>query len=456
MIRSLLPFAWVIPALLLFSCDDSKEKGAEDTPPEPQLTVTSSLDFSEKGGWKVLAVTTNGDWEATCKADWITLSPENGYLDGEVTVTVLPAPDPWGRETQVDFTSGDLSASARIVQRGSDYAMQRIDGKGAANCFLVPAEKGFYTFSPANPEESVSGVTAAKIVWQDHPGLVERISYDAATQSIGFVTGGMAGNAVVAAIGADDAILWSWHLWITDYDPETNPFTTPANDNGVSWRFMDRNLGARNATPGDIGALGLIYQWGRKDPFPGVGSFSGEEPPIYDGNGAPLPAPAQTADGFGTQELAAAHPSVFYKISYKTNDWTDPSDDDYWGGVTRRKTRYDPCPAGWRVPICDEEGLSPYGFMTRDNTLWSEELAGRMYETWWLPCAGTRVYESGELSFIANGPYGGMWIGTAGKASADPEFPARYGQYLFVIDGRMFKTSKDSRSQGMVMRCAAE
>lgn len=30
---------------------------------------------------------------------------------------------------------------------------------------------------------------------------------------------------------------------------------------------MDRNLGAVSATPGDAGAIGLLYQWGRKDPF---------------------------------------------------------------------------------------------------------------------------------------------------------------------------------------------
>ena len=32
---------------------------------------------------------------------------------------------------------------------------------------------------------------------------------------------------------------------------------------------MDRNLGALSATPNDAKALGLFYQWGRKDPSMG-------------------------------------------------------------------------------------------------------------------------------------------------------------------------------------------
>lgn len=55
-------------------------------------------------------------------------------------------------------------------------------------------------------------------------------------------------------------------------------------------------------------------------------------------------------------------------------------------------------------------------------------------------------------------PYGGMWIGTAGKASANiEEYPELYGQYMFIVNGkRTFKVSKDARSQGMSMRCVKE
>lgn len=41
---------------------------------------------------------------------------------------------------------------------------------------------------------------------------------------------------------------------------------------------MDRNLGAKNAKKYDAGSLGLLYQWGRKDPFVGA---DGTESSVY-------------------------------------------------------------------------------------------------------------------------------------------------------------------------------
>lgn len=460
MAKPLLPTAWCVCALLLWNCDDTKNDGG-NPPEKAQITVTESLIFPEQGGWNVLSVKADGAWEASCDAQWLTLTPGRGYLDGEVTVTVRAGGGSWGREANVVFRSANTTAGSRIIQQGAYSEAKRIDAEGPANCYIASPATGFHTFEAAAKgnasDQPLTGVAAAKIVWQDHPELVHDVAYDPKTALIGFTTSGTPGNAVVAAVGGNGKILWSWHLWITGCDPDAAAFTTPANANDTQWRFMDRNLGALNATPGDTDALGLLYQWGRKDPFPGVGSVRGEERPLYDANGEALPAPPATAAGFGTQRLAVQHPDVFYKISYRTNDWTTPSDDDYWGGVSRRKTVWDPCPAGWRVPLCDRQGASPYGFLSTGNATWSEQPAGYLYDRWWLPCTGTRVYESGELSFNIKGPYGGMWIGTAGKANPDQQtYPALYGQYLFVIDGDFFGTGKDSRSQGMALRCVQE
>lgn len=38
--------------------------------------------------------------------------------------------------------------------------------------------------------------------------------------------------------------------------------------------MMDRNLGATSATPDEPGSFGLMYQWGRKDPFCGVAELA--------------------------------------------------------------------------------------------------------------------------------------------------------------------------------------
>lgn len=95
------------------------------------------------------------------------------------------------------------------------------------------------------------------------------MSYDSDKNTIAFSTGAefLKGNAAIAAKDAEGTILWSWHIWLTDKPKDQ------AYNNGAG-TMMDRNLGATSATPGDAGALGLLYQWGRKDPFPGSSSIS--------------------------------------------------------------------------------------------------------------------------------------------------------------------------------------
>ena len=71
------------------------------------------------------------------------------------------------------------------------------------------------------------------------------------------------GNAVVA-VKKDGKILWSWHIWACE---GYNPDATAQKYNNNAGVVMDRNLGATSATPGKPQTIGLLYQWGRKDPF---------------------------------------------------------------------------------------------------------------------------------------------------------------------------------------------
>ncbi|UKI38794.1 MAG: hypothetical protein L6V35_05310 [Alistipes putredinis] len=85
-----------------------------------------------------------------------------------------------------------------------------------------------------------------------------------------------AGNAMICVTDADDNILWSWHIWVApDYIPQQSDITLTANGNCNGVVMMDRNLGAYgNGTEegysdkdNAYAAVGLAYQWGRKDPF---------------------------------------------------------------------------------------------------------------------------------------------------------------------------------------------
>ena len=102
---------------------------------------------------------------------------------------------------------------------------------------------------------------------------------------------------------------------------------------------------------------------------------------------------------------------------YRTKDWTDVSNDDYWGGVSGKKTIYDPCPVGYKVPTCDKDGNTPYAWLVYADMTWDDTNHGATQNGQWFPAAGTRVYASGGLDHQE-------LIPTAACGSAPREKPA--------------------------------
>ena len=189
------------------------------------------------------------------------------------------------------------------------------------------------------------------------------------------------GSGLIAAYNKAGDILWSWHIWVTDYAPTNTGSQTvlnpkdkrkfllyKKNDNGDIQQsvIMDRNLGAYTGyveVPGSIldmsKANGFHYQKGRKDPFPGsytsenlpsVYSFtlSKEYPPKhmlnrYEGDGITWIIPVDL--GFTSLRNAYKNP-----ISIARNNTTQWCSDDPLPQWEETKTFNDPCPAGWRAP----------------------------------------------------------------------------------------------------------
>ena len=125
-----------------------------------------------------------------------------------------------------------------------------LSAAGTANCYIVsPGSVSVLDASvKGNSTEPVGEVASAELVWQSAKGLVKELEYSSIEKGIVIQTSSMAGNALVAATDADGTRLWSWHLWITDYNPSDSDFTTEPNAAGTTWTFMDRNLGALNTT----------------------------------------------------------------------------------------------------------------------------------------------------------------------------------------------------------------
>lgn len=173
------------------------------------------------------------------------------------------------------------------------------------------AEDISYTGAVIPAGDKISPVKAG-LVWEtrDNNGTVHTLDYVGYSRNgyIVFKLGSAPeGNAVVAAKDGASKILWSWHIWATaafDGDNikvqkyETRPrngITGYENITKRTFNMMDRNLGAASAMPASkteaevIKTYGLIYQFGRKDPFPGPGEMiktdNAELIPSYDANG---------------------------------------------------------------------------------------------------------------------------------------------------------------------------
>jgi hypothetical protein len=177
---------------------------------------------------------------------------------------------------------------------------KNIDNDGV----LIPIKKAFAMWqnNPKLNNKTLGGKMTGTVYWQDVPGLIrtganysleisDANSLEWAKIKVPVDKSKGYGNAVIAlhmgtAGTTADPVVWSWHVWVTD-DPTTNAASFGhTNDNNVPLEFvndaglgnptfiptfMDRNLGAVSSKiVGDKWqkAGGLMYQWGRKDPFP--------------------------------------------------------------------------------------------------------------------------------------------------------------------------------------------
>lgn len=190
------------------------------------------------------------------------------------------------------------------------------------------------------------------------------------------------GSGLIAAYNKSDQIIWSWHIWVTDYNPDPtgdNTVLEPVNKRKLkfTWNItsnqlpmMDRNLGAMagylNAAPAtDIDKSrtnGLQYQWGRKEPF--TGSYSAESISLISNISGDNPVKGMLnrygPDGLSYIKvdyvsISTVRDSYKYphkKANRRSDGWwvSDSNRENFWGGTTNEnKTVYDPCPVGWKV-----------------------------------------------------------------------------------------------------------
>lgn len=307
------------------------------------LNLSELICGSQQNGANISVVFTSfqkslwdNEWKSLDNNTNVTVSTGRADLSSSVTANCYIVP-----------SSGDYSFNATVIGNGSKGLLPDI----------AQSDKLFHT-------ETVSiSPLSVKILWQDVDGLISNLSLSSG--KINFTASSSEGNAVIAVYDkADPAaegakILWSWHIWCTDYPSSIYYY----NRSCEQIRVMDRNLGA-TASPSNMGfpedyvaTYGLFYEWGRKDPFSRNSSLYSIE--------------ANSAQN-GTIESTIAHPSTYYYNSTSPYDWKNAPGNDYlWGNpfgynynatvpyssdgtasgtvIIPEKSIYDPCPVGYMV-----------------------------------------------------------------------------------------------------------
>ena len=334
-----------------------------------------------------------------------------------------------------------------------------LSSSASANCYIV-SKAGLYKFKTVkgNSTESVGNIASASILWEtfgtsetpDYCELIKAFCYNDGYIAFLIADTFKEGNAVVAAKDANGNILWSWHIWLTD-QPHGQVYYNKAGS------LMDRNLGATSATPGDVGALGLFYQWGRKDPFLGSSSISSC---TLAKSTITWPSAVSSDSSNGTIAYATANPTTFITYNDSNYDWyytgSSSTDNTRWTTSESNKSVYDPCPAGWRVPDGGSNGVWSMSLGASD-TIWDYpydstnegmHFSGKFgaNQTIWYPASGWRSRSDGSLRNV--GSYGSYW-------SASP-----YGSYraysLFFANDASNPSSSDNRAYGLSVRCLQE
>lgn len=265
-----------------------------------------------------------------------------------------------------DIDSWEMDSSMSTVDR----QVTELGTTESANCYIIPASEGFYKFPCVKGNDKTQTITAksAAVLWETiNTTTAPEVGSVVWAADIGedgnvyiYTKGTTPGNAVVAVYsGAYDSvtglptgnILWSWHIWKS---------ATPGDIlfKKTSKSLMDRNLGALSGTVDNARSNGLLYEWGRKDPFPGNAVLSKTAQMMATARTSIGRISATDAQGSSSNNLTYSirHPQMYiHNLVGGTGklDWYSKGstqNNNLWGAT---KTIYDPCPPGYKVPEGD-------------------------------------------------------------------------------------------------------
>ena len=510
--------------------------------PTQTLPMPWTTEFSEDGGTS---------WSST-KPAWLTTFTESGA--GSTSATPYTATVAAQTSTTANLHTLALQNATQVT--GYDLSTHDYQGNTVpmrtANCYIVNAPGTYrlplvygnaikngttnssaYTSTASgtnvlNPfiNHLGNGITdpyiynnanctpnSCTLVWQDEPNLVTNVALSSDTHFLEFTVNQSSirqGNAVVAVRNASNTVLWSWHIWVTDYKPGTSG-TTPdkeiTNHQGVHYKIMSFNLGwcdgkeetytertvqvrfKQKPTAGYTPAVtqtitvkqkahaitelgnNTYYQWGRKDPFVGAlegigGSSNSINKTWYDAGGNVKTNQLPPTGSFSYHN-ACITSGITLPNTFCTNNYMDYKYANLWSANNTIytpndnpvvKTIYDPSPVGYKLPPSNVyTGFTTTGQYTSDPSQFNVQgpwNKGRNFHcglnhsgsTVFFPASGYRYVNSAVPYYVGSIAF--YW--TAGPNDTGN------GRSLYFYPGYVSPLSNFSRSCGVGVRAAQE
>jgi hypothetical protein len=287
-------------------------------------------------------------------------------------------------EITIRFVGGDVAATAEITgwnQEGEDVTLvlppgtlipqlTPLENTGAidnlTNCYMVvpgeelvfPVTRAYvYNNGPTNTLRTGGEYTddfTAEVLWQDAAVIkgTPKVYLSGNQTRVALKTNAVHGNACVAIRKKYSDIVWSYHIWVTNMvlpDPSVPDFSTDYAD----YTLMRYDLGDDiNDTSNNKN--GLIYQWGRKDPF------------HFDSLVAAMPAFSMVDKTDETKhiEFTTANPEKLVKATpFRWVDSAGAARD--WIRTEGKKSLYDPCPLDTEVLTAPANGITDVTWVDR-------------------------------------------------------------------------------------------
>lgn len=326
------------------------------------------------------------------------------------------------------------------------------------NCYIVkpgetvniPVYKAFAMWEESawgveyRPSEKNPGATAVQVLWEDEEGLLTNINGDQLPVSgetklnekffTVVAAEGKTGNAAVS-IRFGSEFRWTIHIWVTDYAGSSYQAS-----NGLE--FMDRNLGATSTNVTEPASYGVYYQGVRYNPFPGPDANGAMKSLSVNGVTKSITyTPCWGASQEGMCRWISKNPTIFVTASGEPYSWLTKKENDsdyvadFWPSKNnRKKTAYDPCPAGWMLPVYDESGNSPYSF-------WASATAEDWKNNY--PAAGRLRF---DFTYQEVGSSAVLWCG-------DPTGLKTCSASINFIDRYINAGNNHSRANALPVRC---